>query len=207
MGLLDGMLGGQGAQRGGSPGLGSTVVAGLALALLVKAVKNHQASGQAQTGGQPAPSQSMGGPGGGLAGGGLGGLLGGGLGGLLGGGGGGGLGGLLGGGSGAGGLGGLMGALGGAGGLGALVNQFQQSGFGGHAESWLSNGPNQAIAPNEVASALGEGTVAELQQRTGLPRDSLLSTLAHELPEALNQASPQGRLPSDQELQQLAGSG
>ena len=224
MGLLDGMLGGQGGGQA-KPGLGSTVLAGVALALLIKAVKDHGPNATASANapaGQGGPGQGDQGSGGlGSILGGLGGMLGGtggqagglgGLGGLLAGAGGGqggglgGLGGLLSGG-GAGGLGGLLGGLGGAGGLGALMGQLQKSGFADHAQSWMGHGPNQAIQPGQVAQALGEDTVAELQQHTGMPREALLTTLSQELPEALNQATPDGRLPSDDELSRMTNSG
>jgi uncharacterized protein YidB (DUF937 family) len=52
---------------------------------------------------------------------------------------------------------------------------------------------------------LGEDVLNDLQQRTGLPRDELLAELARELPQAVNEATPQGRLPaSDEELHQIA---
>jgi uncharacterized protein YidB (DUF937 family) len=47
--------------------------------------------------------------------------------------------------------------------------------------------------------------VNELQQQTGMPRQQLLNDLAHELPQAINEATPQGRLPeSDDELHEVA---
>jgi uncharacterized protein YidB (DUF937 family) len=112
----------------------------------------------------------------------------------------GGLGGLLGGG----GLGGVLGSLGGAGALGALVNHFQQKGYGEQVNSWVQHGANQPLAPPQVADALGEDTVHALQQQTGMPRDALLSELAHVLPQAVDEVTPNGRPPSDEELHQIA---
>jgi uncharacterized protein YidB (DUF937 family) len=193
MGLLDGLLGGGQPQR--RPGLGDTVAAGVILALLVKAVRNYQASHSGQPGqaGCSFDPQSQAGaqPGG------VGGMLGG-LGGMLGGGG------LAGSGLG-GGLGGLLGSLGGAGALGSLISRFQDKGYGQQAQSWVGTGQNQPIAPHEVEDALGANAVNELQQQTGVPRQQLLSELAHELPQAINEATPQGRLPeSDDELHEVA---
>ena len=195
MGLLDGILGGGQPQR--SPGLGGTLAAGVVLALLVKGVRQYQAThggAPGQTGRsfdpqtQQAPAQGAG-----MAGG-LGGILGG----LTSGGG---LGGMLGGG----GLGGLLGGLGGAGALGSLISQFQQSGHGEQVNSWVSQGQNRAIAPHEVQQVLGEDTLQQLEQQTGLPRDQLLAQLARELPEAISEATPQGRVPADdEELHEVA---
>ena len=193
MGLLDGILGGGQPQR--SPGLGGTLAAGVVLALLVKGVRQYQAShggAPGQDGRSFNPEAQRGAPGGGL-----GGMLGG----MLGGGGGGGLGGMLSGG----GLGGMLGGLGGAGALGSLINQFQQKGHAEQVNSWVNHGENQPIAPQEVQKVLGDDTLQQLQQQTGLPRDQLLAQLARELPQAINEATPQGRVPqSDEELHEIA---
>jgi uncharacterized protein YidB (DUF937 family) len=210
MGLLDGVLGGAlgGGQQRRGHSLGSTVAAGVVLALLVKGVRQYQAThpqGASPQGRSFDPQQQpqqipQGGAMSQPAQGGLGGILGG----LLGGGRGGGLGGMLGGGN----LGGLLGGLGGAGALGALLSQFQQKGYGQQVNSWVSPGPNEPIAPDQLADALGEETVEALQQETGMPRQALLSDLSQALPEAVNEVTPQGRAPDDEELHQIAsGSG
>jgi uncharacterized protein YidB (DUF937 family) len=188
MGLLDGMLGGGQGQR--TPGVGGTLAAGVVLALVVKGVRQYQAmhGGQPDAGGgSDSQSQATQAPGGG----GLGGLLGG-LGGMLEGGG---LGGMLGGG----GLGGLLGSLGGAGALGSLVSRFQQKGMGQQVNSWVGAGQNQPIAPYEVEQVLGEDTLQQLERQSGLGRQQLLAQLAHELPQAISESTPQRRVPENEE--------
>lgn len=102
----------------------------------------------------------------------------------------GGLGGLLGG-AGAGGLGGLLG-----GGLSEIVDRFRQNGHGEVADSWVSTGPNREIQPQHLESAIGPDVLQELQQRTGLSRDDLLSRLSRDLPRAVDDHTPQGRIPN-----------
>jgi uncharacterized protein YidB (DUF937 family) len=197
MGLLDGVIGSMGGGRAAQkPGMGSTVAAGVVLALLVKGVRSYQQSHPATPEGRSFDPQAQGAPGQAQAapGGGLGGGLSGGLGGILGG--------LTGAG---GGLGGLLSGLGGAGALGALVSQLQQKGLGSQVNSWVGPGHNEPVAPDQVAHALGEDNIRDLQQQTGLPRDSLLSELSQHLPEAVHELTPQGRLPDDSELHQIAG--
>ena len=135
--------------------------------------------------------------------GGLGGLLGGGsssgAGGMLGQ-----LGGLLGGGQQAGGLGGLLagsGVTGGAlaGGLGELLNRFAQKGHGAAAQSWVSDGPNTAITPQQLDDTLEPGTVDELSRQTGMERGDLLSQLSSVLPGVVDKLTPHGRLPTQDE--------
>lgn len=109
-------------------------------------------------------------------------------------------------------LGGLGGALGGAtsgsvvsGGLGDLVDRFRQSGHGDKADSWINAGATNAeVAPADLETTLGEDTIAELTQKTGLSRSELLERLSRTLPEAVNQLTPQGRLPTEAEAQGFA---
>ena len=192
MGLLDVLNGMQNGPRGPSDpsaksgGMSPITMAILAL-LAYKAVK-HLGGGQTATSpAAPAPAPSQ--PGGGLGGGGVGGggSLGGGLGDLLKGG----LGGLL--------AGGAAGSVI-SGGLGDLLNQFQQSGHGDTANSWVSNGPNKQISPGDLASALGVDQINTLSSQTGLSRDDLLSNLSQYLPDVINHLTPDGRLPTPDEL-------
>ena len=113
---------------------------------------------------------------------------------------GGGLGGMLGnaGGGSQGGLGGLLGG-GGAGGLGALVEQFTQAGHGRAINSWIGQGQNQPIAPHDLGAALGPETVGQLSQQTGMGSSDLLSQLSQLLPGVVDQLTPQGRMPAEQE--------
>jgi uncharacterized protein YidB (DUF937 family) len=134
--------------------------------------------------GSPAGQGSRGTQGGGLAG--IGGLLGGS---------GGGLGGLAGG-AGAGGLGGLL-----AGGLRELTDRFRQNGQSEAVESWVGTGPNRDVAPQELEQAIGDDVLVELSQQTGLPRSEILSRLSRELPKAVDQYTPHGRLPDEDDVQ------
>jgi uncharacterized protein YidB (DUF937 family) len=109
-----------------------------------------------------------------------------------------------------GGLGGLGGLLAGgaagsvlSGGLNDLIKQFQQTGQGDVAKSWVATGPNQAISPKDLASALGADQISTLMSTTGLSRDELLAGLSQHLPEVVNELTPEGRVPSEQELSRL----
>lgn len=102
-----------------------------------------------------------------------------------------------------GGLGGLLGNLGGAGaggllggGLGELLDSFRQNGQGEVADSWVSSGPNKDIAPQQLEQAIGPDVLASLEQQTGLSREEILSRLSRDLPQAVDQYTPEGRLPT-----------
>ncbi|PWT86226.1 YidB family protein [Bradyrhizobium sp. PMVTL-01] len=103
-----------------------------------------------------------------------------------------------------GGLGGLL--AGGAagtvlsGGLGDLLNQLQQSGHGEAANSWVGKGENKPIAPGDLANALGADQIESLSAQSGLSREELLSGLSQYLPQVVDHLTPDGRLPTENEL-------
>jgi uncharacterized protein YidB (DUF937 family) len=106
-----------------------------------------------------------------------------------------------------GGLGSLLGGLGGAGllsgGIGELVERFKRNGQGQAADSWVGTGPNQPLGPDQLEKAIGPEVLDSLTQHTGLGRDELLSRLTRELPDAVNEFTPQGRLPTETEAARL----
>jgi uncharacterized protein YidB (DUF937 family) len=188
MGLLDVLNGMQNGPRGqrtpGSTGGGMSPMTMALLGLIAyRAIKSF-------TGGQPnvAPGRpdgapaTTGTPGGsaatGKSSGGLGDLLKGGLGGLL--------------------AGGAAGSVL-SGGLNDLLRQFQQNGQGEVAQSWIGPGPNKAISPDDLASALGADRINALSSLSGMSRDDLLDGLSQQLPDVVDQLTPDGRLPTDQE--------
>ncbi|EJN14321.1 hypothetical protein PMI42_02119 [Bradyrhizobium sp. YR681] len=103
-----------------------------------------------------------------------------------------------------GGLGGLLagGAAGSvlSGGLGDLLNQLQQGGHGETASTWVGKGENKAIAPGDLANALGADQIESLSAQSGLSRDELLSGLSQYLPQVIDHLTPDGRLPTENEL-------
>lgn len=82
------------------------------------------------------------------------------------------------------------------GGLAGLVGQLQQSGLGDIVASWISTGPNQPVSPGQLHAALGDETVSQLGQQTGLPHGELLGQLAQMLPQIIDHLTPQGQLPA-----------
>ena len=109
--------------------------------------------------------------------------------------------------TGAGGLGDLLsGAMGGGvltNGLQELLTRFGLNGHGDKAQSWISTGPNQPIAPNEVEQALGEDRVQWLMQQTGMSKTDLLAGLSRELPHTVDKLTPDGRIPTAEEAARL----
>jgi uncharacterized protein YidB (DUF937 family) len=155
----------------------------------------------------------------------LGGLLGGGSGSASGGSGGraGGLqdilGGLLGGGSGGGtgtAAGGMsMGALAAAlaplvmkllkgGGVQKLMQNAQANGLSAEADSWVGTGANQPVSAEQMRSVVGPDVVQQVAQEAGISEDEAAGVLAQVVPQVVNGLSPNGQLPSENDLDQLA---
>ena len=189
MGLLDVLNGMQNGPRGqrdptaSSQGMSPLTMAVLGL-LAYKAIKSFTGNQpSAETVGAPRSTQPAARPGAptnaGTPGGGLGDLLSSGLGGLL-----------------------ASGAAGGvlSGGLNELLKQFQRSGQGDVAKSWVGTGPNKGISPNDLAKTLGSDQIDTLMTQTGMSRDELIAGLSQVLPEVVDKLTPQGRVPTEQEL-------
>jgi uncharacterized protein YidB (DUF937 family) len=106
--------------------------------------------------------------------------------------------------------GGLGGLLGGAaagsvlsGGLDKLLKEFQDSGHGKVAQSWVGTGQNEQIAPDDLAKAIGADTLDTLAKQTGMSHSDLLAGLSQQLPELVDQLTPHGRLPNADEAQRM----
>ena len=106
--------------------------------------------------------------------------------------------------------GGLGNVLGGAaagsvlsGGLGNIIKELQDSGHAGVARSWVGAGPNEEIAPKDLAHALGSDTLNTLSNQTGLSMDELLAGLSQHLPDLVDQLTPNGRLPTHEEAARM----
>ena len=196
MGLLDVLNGMQNGPRGPSTPSSEQSSGGMSpmtmaiIALLGWKAFKHLTAGQPGAAPQPSPTPTHlpppvnagagGGLGGALAGGGgLGDLLKGGLGGLL--------------------AGGAAGSVL-SGGLGDLLNQLQQGGHGEAANTWVGKGENKAIAPGDLANALGADQIESLSAQSGLSRDELLSGLSQYLPQVIDHLTPDGRLPTENEI-------
>jgi uncharacterized protein YidB (DUF937 family) len=88
-------------------------------------------------------------------------------------------------------------------GLGGLIDQFQKKGLGDVIDSWVNRGQNKSVAPDQVSVALGGDVVNELSRRTGLSRDQVVDELARMLPNVVDKLTPDGRLPTRQEIMRL----
>jgi uncharacterized protein YidB (DUF937 family) len=91
-----------------------------------------------------------------------------------------------------------------SGGIGAVLGRFQQKGLGQQANSWVSNAPNQALAPQQVSEVVGQDEVASIAQRLGVDQQQVAGGLAEILPRLVDHATPDGQVTpqSDQQIAQ-----
>lgn len=74
-----------------------------------------------------------------------------------------------------------------------LISRLEHAGYGDIVRSWIGEGRNEPIAPQEIGAALGPHA-AELRN-SGLPREVLLQELAQLLPVIIDRLTPHGKLP------------
>jgi uncharacterized protein YidB (DUF937 family) len=88
-------------------------------------------------------------------------------------------------------------------GVGNTVQDFERSGHGEIARSWVGRSPNRSITAEKLKDALGEEGIRDLIEQTGMERDELLATLSEHLPRVIDHLTPEGRLPTEQEASRL----
>ncbi len=90
---------------------------------------------------------------------------------------------------------GLAAAISSEGGIDGLLGKLRQGGLGPQVDSWVGGGPNEAVAPEQLAGALGDDTIQKLAATSGLSIQSLLPLLATFLPQIVDMLTPAGKEP------------
>lgn len=89
------------------------------------------------------------------------------------------------------------------GGLTDLLRRFRRDGSNSVADSWVSSGPNKPVSPEELERSLGAERIEWLVAQTGMSKDELLAGLATSLPDAVDKLTPDGRIPTEEELERF----
>jgi uncharacterized protein YidB (DUF937 family) len=84
-----------------------------------------------------------------------------------------------------------------AGGLAGLISRFQQAGLGHIAGSWVGNGPNQSVTPEQLQSVFGEDQVQKMARQADMPPHHFLAALSQHLPRVVDGMTPNGQLPEE----------
>lgn len=83
------------------------------------------------------------------------------------------------------------------GGLGGLLSSFQQAGLGHLVQSWVGNGPNQPVSPQQLQTVFGGDQVQTMSRQSGMAPHDFLSQLSQHLPRVVDGMTPNGRLPDE----------
>jgi uncharacterized protein YidB (DUF937 family) len=81
------------------------------------------------------------------------------------------------------------------GGINTILDQLRKAGLGDTVNSWLGQGKNIQITPDQLKAVLSNDQVRQLCARFGIPADQLMQVLAQQLPNAVDHASRQGTIP------------
>ena len=91
-----------------------------------------------------------------------------------------------------------------AGGLGDLLKG--QAGLGDVIGSWVGNGANAGITPEQITAVIGHGPIADIAAKMGVSPQQAGETLAGLLPEAIDRLTPGGQIDgADDLLSKLPG--
>lgn len=80
------------------------------------------------------------------------------------------------------------------GGVEGIINKFKENGLAQQAASWVGTGDNLSITPEEVASVLGEGAIADMAAKVGLTPEMISSKIAEHLPNIVDKLTPNGEV-------------
>ncbi|MCA3132438.1 MAG: YidB family protein [Betaproteobacteria bacterium] len=80
------------------------------------------------------------------------------------------------------------------GGLQGLLDRFASQGYANHVASWLSDGRNEPLAPEDVLKVCGREGVAALAAKLNLTPERVVTGLAEKLPDLINRLTPSNRV-------------
>jgi len=84
------------------------------------------------------------------------------------------------------------------GGAPGVLKKFRDAGMAEEVDSWLANGENLPLAPEQVEGALGTPTLTDIAQKFHMSLADVAQTLANYLPKVVDRLSPDGKVPQTQ---------
>jgi uncharacterized protein YidB (DUF937 family) len=91
------------------------------------------------------------------------------------------------------------------GGLQKILGRLQASGRAEEANSWVSPGENKPLDGAAVREALDDDEITSIATQLGVSEDEAAEAVARVLPDVVDQVTPEGELPGDEELDQKFG--
>ncbi len=88
-----------------------------------------------------------------------------------------------------------------AGGPAGIAQKFEQSGLGAKAQSWIGQGQNLPVSPEEITRVFPPEQIDAWAQQHGMPAGVASQVLAQFLPHAVDHTTPDGTAPPPGEPQ------
>ena len=79
-------------------------------------------------------------------------------------------------------------------GLNTLTQNFERNGLGHIISSWIGNGENAPISPDQIKTVLGSDCVATLAKKAGISPERATQYLTNSLPHLVDALTPNGRM-------------
>ena len=86
------------------------------------------------------------------------------------------------------------------GGIAGLAEKFQQGGLGNLVQSWIGTGQNLPVTGNQIQDVVGSDAINDVAQKLGVPPETASAHLAELLPQIVNQLTPNGQVPAQNDL-------
>lgn len=83
------------------------------------------------------------------------------------------------------------------GGLEGVIAKFNEAGFTEQTASWISQGENLPISPEQIIQVLGRDSIASIAEKLTLSPTDVSTKIAEYLPQAVNKMTPNGKLDSN----------
>jgi uncharacterized protein YidB (DUF937 family) len=82
-----------------------------------------------------------------------------------------------------------------------LFNKLKDSSIGEQFQSWIGKGENKPVTGDQVTEALGPDAMNKMAAKTGTTPEQAAQDVAKKLPDMVDRATPDGRLPDPSDMQ------
>ena len=86
------------------------------------------------------------------------------------------------------------------GGLPGFLDRFRDHGFDDAVRTWIGNGANLTLGPEDVKRVLGSRSIDMLAHKAGVPPKAAATELASLIPQLVDKLTPGGLLPDEETL-------
>jgi len=78
-----------------------------------------------------------------------------------------------------------------------IMSKLSKNGLSQQVQSWVAKGPNQPISGGDVRRAVDPGVLSQVAKQQGMSQQEVCDQVAKALPEMVNKATPDGKMPSE----------